>query len=127
MQKQIEQVREFYAAFGVPHRTDPALPGLDRLRMRAEILFEEVAELEEAALKGDMVETADAIIDCMYILIGHALEFGLADKLPALFDEVHRSNMSKLGPDGRPIYRQDGKVLKGPNYSPPDLKTIIEQ
>jgi predicted HAD superfamily Cof-like phosphohydrolase len=71
------------------------------------------------------VGVADAIADCLYILYGTALEWGLGDKLPVIFDEVHRSNMSKLGADGKPIYREDGKILKGENYTPPQIKDIV--
>ncbi len=74
---------------------------------------------------GDLANVGDAIIDCMYILIGTAIEFGLSDKLTAMFDEVHKSNMSKLGEDGKPIYREDGKVMKGPNYKEPNLIDIV--
>jgi predicted HAD superfamily Cof-like phosphohydrolase len=82
-------------------------------------------ELFDACNKGYLVESADAICDCIYILIGTAHELGIADKLSACFDEVQRSNMSKLGEDGKPIYREDGKVQKGPNYEKPNLKHII--
>jgi predicted HAD superfamily Cof-like phosphohydrolase len=95
------------------------------LIMRHNILNEEVVELLNAGVTGDLVEVGDAITDCLYILIGTAIEFGVADKLPAMFDEVHKSNMSKLGEDGKPIYREDGKVMKGPNYKKPNLIDII--
>ena len=68
---------------------------------------------------------ADAIVDCMYILLGTAHEFGIADRLVACFNEVHRSNMSKLDVNGKPVYRADGKVIKGEFYSKPDLASII--
>jgi predicted HAD superfamily Cof-like phosphohydrolase len=88
-------------------------------------LQEEVLELHEAWSNEDIVEVADAITDCLYILFGTAIEFGLQDKLEALFDEVHGSNMSKLDENGKPIYRNDGKVLKSENYYKPNLKKII--
>jgi predicted HAD superfamily Cof-like phosphohydrolase len=68
---------------------------------------------------------ADAITDCFYILIGTAIEYGIADKLPQLFDEVHKSNMSKLDENGNPIYREDGKVMKSNNYKSPNISDII--
>lgn len=125
MEKQIKQVIEFYDAFGHPKADSPKQVETHRLIMRHNILNEEVVELLDAGVKGDLVEVGDAITDCLYILIGTAIEFGLADKLPAMFDEVHKSNMSKLGEDGKPIYREDGKVMKGPNYKKPNLIDII--
>jgi len=71
------------------------------------------------------VEVADALGDMLYILCGTIIEHGLQDKIEEVFAEIQRSNMSKLGADGQPIYREDGKVMKGPNYSPPDLATIL--
>ena len=126
MEKHINQVREFHITYGVPVNNSPQFPDQSRIKLRTDILFEEVAELETAMSQRDMTAVADAITDCLYILIGTALELGIADELPACFDEVHRSNMSKLGDDGLPILREDGKVLKGPNYFKPDLKSIIE-
>jgi predicted HAD superfamily Cof-like phosphohydrolase len=98
---------------------------LDRIILRHTLIEEEVMELLQASAKGDIVGVADAITDCLYILFGTALEWGLADKLPELFDEVHRSNMSKLDADGNPVYREDGKIIKGENYTPPHLKDIV--
>jgi predicted HAD superfamily Cof-like phosphohydrolase len=76
-------------------------------------------------MAGDLVEVADALGDMLYILCGTIIEHGLQDKIEEVFAEIQRSNMSKLGADGQPIYREDGKVMKGPNYSPPDLATIL--
>lgn len=126
MEKQINQVREFHVTYGVPVNNSAQFPTTERMEMRHNILCEEVVELESAMAQRDMTAVADGITDCLYILFGTALELGIADKLPACFDEVHRSNMSKLGNDGLPILRQDGKVLKGPNYFRPDLKSIVE-
>lgn len=125
MEKQVEQVLEFYKAFKHPIATSPKFLELERVVMRHRLLDEEVVELFEGGTVGTLVDVADAITDCFYILIGTAIEYGIADKLPALFDEVHRSNMSKLDSNGNPIYREDGKVLKSENYSPPNLKDII--
>lgn len=125
MEKQIEQVLEFYKAFKHPIANAPKFMEMDRAIMRHRILDEEVVELFEASAQGNIVEVADAITDCFYILIGTAIEYGIADKLPRLFDEVHRSNMSKLDDDGNPLYREDGKVLKSNNYNPPNLKDIV--
>ena len=125
MNRQIEQVKKFHQAFGHPVRVKPTHLSFERIEMRCEILKEEVFELETAMWENDVVASADAIIDCMYILIGHALEIGIAHRLEECFDEVQRSNMSKLGADGLPIYREDGKIMKGPNYSAPALAEII--
>jgi len=125
MEKQIKQVLEFYDAFGHPKSESPKYLETHRLIMRHNILTEEVVELLNAGVHGDLANVGDAIIDCMYILIGTAIEFGLSDKLTAMFDEVHKSNMSKLGEDGKPIYREDGKVMKGPNYKKPNLIDIV--
>lgn len=99
----------------------------ERALLRHKLIQEEVGELLDASMSshGTLVDVADAITDCFYILIGTAIEYGIADKLPELFDEVHRSNMSKLDDNGCPIYREDGKVLKSSKYTPPNLKEII--
>jgi predicted HAD superfamily Cof-like phosphohydrolase len=125
MEKQIEQVKEFYMAFGHPSSDRPIVLSDERVIMRHRLLDEEVVELFDSGITGDVVEVADAIVDCFYILIGTAIEYGIADKLVGAFNEVHKSNMSKLGEDGRPIYREDGKILKGPNYKRPELKDIV--
>ena len=125
MNKQLKQVEDFQKAFGSFIGEGPSFPPLDRCVLRQRLLQEEVLELHEAWSNKDIVEVADAITDCLYILFGTAIEFGLHDKLEALFDEVHGSNMSKLDLDGKPIYRNDGKVMKGPNYYKPNLKNII--
>ena len=125
MNKQLKQVGDFQKAFGSFIGEGPSFPPLERCVLRQRLLQEEVLELHEAWSNEDIVEVADAITDCLYILFGTAIEFGLQDKLEALFNEVHGSNMSKLDFDGKPIYREDGKVMKGPNYYRPNLKNII--
>lgn len=80
----------------------------------------------DAAGKGDLVEVADALGDMLYILCGTILEHGLQHKIEEVFEEIQRSNMSKLGADGKPIYREDGKVLKGPSYFKPNIGEILE-
>lgn len=98
-----------------------------KLTLLDSLLREEVDELEEALNKRDTVGVLDALTDIQYVLDGAYLNLGFKDfKVKALL-EVHRSNMSKLGVDGKPIYREDGKVLKGPHYSPPDLRGILSQ
>ena len=88
---------------------------------------EENEEYLEAAQNNDLVEVADALGDMLYILCGTILSHGMQDKIIEVFQEIQRSNMSKLGSDGKPIYRADGKVLKGPSYFKPDIKTILKK
>lgn len=95
--------------------------------MRLAILEEEVAELRAAAQVGDMVEVLDALCDIQYVLDGTFLEFGLHKLKDRAMAEVHASNMSKLGADGRPVLREDGKVLKGPFFRRPDLTRILAE
>lgn len=127
MEKQIKQVREFYEAFNMPLPETMRYLHKERALLRHKLIQEEVGELLEASMtsQGTLVDVADAITDCFYILIGTALEYGIADKLPALFDEVHSSNMSKLDENGKPMYREDGKVMKSNLYKKPNLKDII--
>jgi predicted HAD superfamily Cof-like phosphohydrolase len=88
-------------------------------------MAEENSEYIEAANNGDLVEVADALGDMLYILCGSIIEHGLQDKIEDIFNEIQRSNMSKLGEDGQPIFREDGKVLKGPNYFKPNISKIL--
>jgi predicted HAD superfamily Cof-like phosphohydrolase len=117
MKRQIEQVREFRKAFNLSMSVHDCNHVL-----HYDMVEEESNEMFRAK---NNVEIADAIIDQMYLLIGYAINLQIEDKLEALFDEVHRSNMSKLDKDGNPIYREDGKVMKGENYSRPNLKDIL--
>ena len=88
---------------------------------------EENKEYLEAAENDDLVEVADALGDMLYILCGTILEHGMQYKIEEVFNEIQRSNMSKLGADGKPIYREDGKVMKGPNYFKPNIETILKE
>jgi predicted HAD superfamily Cof-like phosphohydrolase len=94
--------------------------------LRFDLMKEENEEYLEAANNNDMVEVADALGDMLYILCGTIIEHGMQDKIEAVFEEIQRSNMSKLGDDGQPIYREDGKVLKGPHYFKPNIQEILE-
>lgn len=127
MKKQLKQVEDFQKAFGGFIGEGASFPPLDRCVLRQRLLQEEVLELHEAWSNKDIVEVADAITDCLYILFGTAIEFGFQDKLEDFFDEVHGSNMSKLDENGKPIYRNDGKVLKSQKYYKPDLKKILDK
>lgn len=120
----LEIVKEWHKAFDVPVVDKPVIPA-ERAQMRLVILEEEVAELREAVEAGDMVEVLDALSDIQYVLDGTFLEFGLHSLKHEAMAEVHASNMSKLGADGRPVLREDGKVLKGPDFRPPDLAGVL--
>ena len=122
----VEQVKEFHTAFGLPQRSIPTIIPADEFKSRQNLLEEEVDELVVAYENGDIIEVADAITDCLYVLIGTALQFGIADVLDECFDEVHKSNMSKLDSNGKPIVREDGKVMKGPNFKRPSLYGILK-
>lgn len=122
--KQIQQVREFHERFEIPILDKPSIPQ-NRVDLRYSILIEEVNELFDACKENNIVEVADAIVDCLYVLIGTAHEFGIAHLIEDLFDEVHRSNMSKLDKEGNVIRREDGKILKSELYFKPDIASII--
>ncbi len=128
MQKQIQAVHEFHSAFGLGIQEQPTSNlGESKHLLRFNLMKEENEEYLEAVQNNDIVEIADALGDMLYILCGTILEHGLQYKIEAVFDEIQRSNMSKLGEDGKPIYREDGKVLKGPNYFKPNFETILEK
>ena len=126
MQKQINAVKEFFTIFKISYREDPtAYLGETKSMLRYNLMKEENEEYLEAVQNNDLVEIADALGDMMYILCGTIIEHGLQHKMEAVFDEIQRSNMSKLDVKGEPIYREDGKVMKGPNYSKPDFSEIL--
>ncbi len=126
MKKSLAAVQEFHEAFGLGVQQQPmAALGDEKVKLRYELMREENEEYLDAALQGDLVEVADALGDMLYILCGTIIEHGLQHKISEVFDEIQRSNMSKLGEDGQPVYREDGKVLKGPNYIRPDLDKIL--
>lgn len=118
-----EKVAQFMTTFGQEVKTSPSFPDQDTIKLRRELIDEELKELDVAIADNDPVEVADALTDLLYVIYGMGHSFGL--DLQKCFDEVHRSNMSKLDEDGKPIYREDGKILKGPSYTPPNLKDII--
>jgi len=127
MQKQIHAVKDFHTAFGLGVSSEmKADLGEKKNMLRFNLMKEENEEYLEAVQNNDLIETADALGDMLYILCGTLLEHGLQHKIEAVFNEIQRSNMSKLGHDGKPIYREDGKVLKGPNYFKPSFKEILK-
>ena len=126
MKKQLDHVEKFHDTFGIPNKYSPTATIEDSLiDLRFRLMAEENEEYLEAAKSGNLVEVADALGDMMYILCGTILSHGMQHKIEEVFEEIQRSNMSKLGEDGQPIYREDGKVLKGPNYFKPNIKRII--
>lgn len=154
MSNYLESVSEFHKTFGAPILETPQIPSKDRCELRLSLLQEELDEIKEGIEKGDVVEVADGFADLLYILMGSCLEFGMGDKFNTLFDEVHRSNMSKAcnshqeaietllhykkkdGTEGYYkevdgkwlVYRkEDNKVLKSVNYSPANLVDIINE
>lgn len=128
MKKQLEAVTLFHTTYGLGvSQTPKADLGNSKNELRFNLMKEENEEYLEAVQNNDIVEVADALGDMLYILCGTILEHGLQHKIEEVFDEIQRSNMSKLGEDGKPIYREDGKVMKGPNYFKPDFTKILEQ
>lgn len=127
MKRRIAAVHEFHSAFGLGINSAPiANLGEAKNMLRFNLMKEENEEYLEAANKNDLTEVADALGDMLYILCGTIIEHGMQHKIEEVFDEIQCSNMSKLGEDGKPILREDGKVLKGPNYFKPDIKKIME-
>jgi predicted HAD superfamily Cof-like phosphohydrolase len=126
MNKQLNAIKEFHTAFEIGYSEIPKA-NLDEAKkvLRYNLMKEENEEYLEAVLNNDLIEIADALGDMLYILCGTIIEHGLQDKIEAVFEEIQRSNMSKLDSNGKPIYREDGKVMKGPNYFKPDFTKII--
>lgn len=118
-----EMVGEFMNTFGQEVKTEPDFPDEDTQKLRLELIAEELEEMWDAIENKNLVGVADALTDILYVTYGAGHAFGI--DLDKCFAEVQRSNMSKLGEDGKPIYRDDGKVLKGPNYSEPDLENTL--
>jgi predicted HAD superfamily Cof-like phosphohydrolase len=116
-------VREFHEKFDVYTQGQPAFPPDEIAILRLGLIREEMDELEAAVVSANLVEVADAFADLLYVTCGAALAFGIP--IDEVLAEVHRSNMSKLGRDGKPVLRSDGKVLKGPGFTPPDLAPIL--
>lgn len=128
MKNKIDAVKAFHKAFKLGHRETPkANLGTSKNLLRFNLMKEENEEYLEAANNDDLVEVADALGDMLYILCGTIIEHGMQHKIEEVFDEIQRSNMSKLGANGEPIYREDGKVMKGPNYFKPDIEGILDK
>jgi len=118
-----EMVGQFMTAFGQEVKTEAKIPDNSVQALRYDLIREELAELLQAQADQNLVEIADALTDLLYVVYGAGHAYGI--NLDTCFAEVHASNMSKLGEDGKPIYREDGKVLKGPNFFEPELEEIV--
>ncbi len=128
MKSKIAAVTKFHTAFKLNMNSKPIADiGENRNLLRFNLMKEENEEYLEAANNNDLIEVADALGDMLYILCGTIIEHGMQDKIEEVFNEIQKSNMSKLGDDGKPIYREDGKVLKGSNYFKPNIADILEK
>ena len=118
-----ERVKKFMKTFGQEVKEKAEFPSNKITNLRYELIKEELDELKEAIEKKDIKEVADALTDILYVTYGAGHAFGI--NLDKCFEEVQNSNMSKLGADGKPIYNEKGKVMKGPNYFKPDLNKFV--
>ena len=119
-----DDVKTFMKTFGQMVRTKPQFPDEETMQLRYDLIKEELNELEQAMKTKNLKEIADALTDILYVTYGAGYAYGI--NLDKCFKEVQRANMSKLGNDGKPIYNEKGKVMKGPNYSEPNLKQFVE-
>ena len=119
-----EDVKTFMKTFGQMVRTKPQFPDEETIQLRYDLIKEELNELEQAMKTKNLKEIADALTDILYVTYGAGYAYGI--NLDKCFKEVQRANMSKLGNDGKPIYNEKGKVMKGPNYSEPNLKQFVK-
>ena len=117
------KVKDFMSIYGQEIKNNAEFPDEKIIELRLKLIQEELNEFKEALKNRDIIEVADALTDILYVTYGAGHSFGI--NLDKCFDEVQRSNMSKLGEDGKPIYNEFGKVMKGPNYSKPDLKQFL--
>lgn len=125
--EKIKSVEEFHEVFKIGNAAEITLVEERDYTLRYNLIKEENEEYLEACKNGDIVEVADALGDQLYILFGTILKHGLQHKIEEVYDEIHRSNMSKLDEEGQPIYREDGKILKSNLYFRPNIKSVLEQ
>jgi len=126
IQKPLDSVKKFHEAFNIDVANSPRVDlTLEKIQLRFRLMQEENEEYLFAAKNKDIVEVADALGDMLYILCGTILTHGMENKIEEVFDAIQESNMSKLGENGKPIYRDDGKVLKGPKYFKPNIKKFF--
>ena len=127
MRKQIKHVKKFHESFGIDNQLSPNANISEKTyKLRYKLMQEENNEYLDACKNGDLNEIADALGDMMYILCGTILSHGLQDKIELIFEEIQKSNMSKLDKNGNPIYRKDGKILKSENYFKPNISKILD-
>ena len=127
MKKQIDHVAKFHDVFQIGNELEPiAVVGEGTYNLRYNLMKEENDEYLDACKDGDLVEIADALGDQLYILCGTILKHGLQHKIEEVFEEIQKSNMSKLDAKGNPIFREDGKILKGENYFKPNIQKILD-
>ena len=119
-----DDVKKFMETFGQIVRTKPQFPDEKTMQLRFDLIKEELDELQVAMNTKNLKEIADALTDILYVTYGAGYAYGI--NLDKCFEEVQRANMSKLGSNGKPIFNDNGKVMKGPSYSPPDLKKFVE-
>ena len=128
LSENIGKVKEFHDVFGLEYNEEPNGNISKRIyELRHRLMQEENDEYLEACEKGDLTQIADALGDKMYILFGSIIAHGLQHKIEEIFHEIHRSNMSKLDEEGKPIYREDGKIMKSKMYFLPDIKSVLEK
>ena len=128
LKKELDAVQEFHEAFKINVNQEPTLDLSDQIKeLRFNLMKEENEEYLEAVQNNDLVEVADALGDMLYILCGTILTHGMQHKITEVFEEIQRSNMSKLGENGNPILREDGKVMRGPNYFKPNIESILKR
>ena len=126
MKKQLDSVKQFHDTYKIGYSNNPIADlGPEKNKLRFKLMSEENEEYLDASNNNDIIEVADALGDMLYILCGTIIEHGMQDIIEPVFDEIQKSNMSKLGKDGNPIFREDGKVMKGPNYFKPDFKKFF--
>ena len=121
----VRKLEDFNKSFDIPYNSEPFNLSKEAVELRYRLMNEELEEYKEAALKGDIVEVADALGDKLYILLGTILAHGMQNVIVDVFNEIHRSNMTKLTEDGKVLRREDGKIIKSDRYEPPNLKKII--
>ena len=127
IKKELDSVKLFHKKFNINYLNDPKANIPEEIKeLRFKLMEEENLEYLKATKENDIVEIADALGDMLYILCGTIISHGLQNKIEEIFQEIQNSNMSKLGDNGKPIYRDDGKVLKGPNYFKPDIRKILK-
>ena len=127
IKKELDSVKLFHKKFNINYLNDPKANIPEEIKeLRFKLMEEENLEYLKATKENDLVEIADALGDMLYILCGTIISHGLQNKIEEIFQEIQSSNMSKLGDNGKPIYREDGKVLKGPNYFKPDIRKILK-